>query len=246
MIQKSETRCATSATNLAGLFLALALGGCANNSATRIDARASTVAVGELRMAINFDHVKEVAAPHTGNAIELGTTKSRGSADQSIATGQNPIILGNTTFAGPQQPKSDFDFTYSDLSWRSRFFNEGKFGTEISVGAGFSSIDLKVSSTTQIATQRIENFGVRVGGGLIYRLDSSSSLKANILGYYAPLLDTEIHDIERYELVYAKSFFDNFRLRVGYTYWQVAGYNHNNSDFKLIFSGPIIALDLEF
>lgn len=232
----------------AGLLLTLALGGCTNTSTTRILAKDPTVAFGELRMAYNLDNDKQPALPHTGNAIEFGAIKTRGSADQSLAAGQKPIIIGDTTFTAPQQLRNDVDFTYYDLSWRGRYFDilyDSKLALELFFGAGYSEVGLKVSSATQVAAERIENFGARAGGGLIYRLSPSSSFQARGSIFWAPLTYA-VHDIGRYELVYAKAFLDNFRLRVGYARLHVFGYNSGKSDFQLDFSGPILALDLEF
>lgn len=242
---------ATSAHLIAGMFFVLALSGCNNVSTTRIDARDNTVSLGQLRMAYNFDHEKNAALPHTGNAIELDVTKTKGSDIQSLSSSQLPITLGNTTFYGPQQLKNEFDFTYYELSWRNRLFIENKIVMEISVGAGYSLVDLKTSSASQNAVDRVQSSGVRGGLGLIYLLSPSSSIQARGSAYYAPLQIRAADSIARVELVYAKAFFDNFRLRVGYSAWQVYGHSLNalslpNSDFKLDFSGPIAALDFEF
>jgi hypothetical protein len=250
-LQKVITRFATFVLFLGGLFLTMNLGGCASNSTTPIQARDNTIALGELRIAFNFDHNKQAALPHTGEAIEIGITKTRGSADQSLTSGQLPIILGDTRFTAPQQLKNDFDFTYNDMSWRNRFFNEDQFGTEISVGGGYSSIDLKVSSATQVASKRIESIGLRAGAGVIYLLSPSSSIQARGSIFGAPLQYTAAKEIIRLELVYAKAFLNNFRLRAGYTSWHVSGVDdrgssYPSSDFKLEFSGPVLALDLEF
>jgi len=249
--QKVITRFATFVHFIGGLLLTMTLGGCASNSTTPIQARDNTIALGELRIAFNSDHNKQAALPHAGEAIKLGITRTRGSADQSLTSGQLPIILGNTTFAAPQQLKNDFDFSYADISWRKSFYNEDKFGTELSIGTGFASVGLRVSSPTQTASKQIENGGIRAGIGLIYLLSPSSSIQARGSIFGAPLQQTATKEIRRLELVYAKAFLDHFRLRVGYTSWQVSGVDDRGSiypasDFKLVFSGPILALDLEF
>lgn len=243
----SETRCATSTIVFVVLLVTLALGGCSNPKGTRIDIRDNSVALPELRVAYNFDHNKQAASPHAGYAIELDVTKTNGSASQSLASGQLPIILDRTTFTAPQQILNDFDLTYRELSWRYRGFNfnEGKLGLELSAGIGMSLLELKVSSATQVATKKMEGYGARAGLGLIYNLSPGSSFQAKISGYYAPLVPG-VHDIERFDLVYAKAFLDNFRLRAGYTFWRLYGSNNLESEFKLEFSGPVLALDLEF
>lgn len=243
-------RCLTSAPLLAGLLFTLSLIGCANNSATRIDARDNSVAIGEMRMAYNFDNIKEAATPHTGHAVVLGVTKTSGKANQSLAAGQSPIIHGDKTFTAPQQLQNEFELTQRELSWRYRKFrsNEGKpgvWGLELSAGLGNTLLDLKVSTATQVATKNIERYGALAGVGLLYNLSPVSSFQAKFSVYYAPLA-YGINDIERLDLVYARSFHDNLRLRAGYSFWHLTGNNSSESGFKLEFSGPVLALDLEF
>jgi hypothetical protein len=257
--QQVGMRCITFAPLLAGLLLALSLEGCSSNSTTRIDVRDNSVSVRELRMAYNFDHQKETAFLHTGNAIEFGITNTSGRADQSLTSGQLPIILNQVVFNAPQQIKNEFDFAFYDLAWRYRNFFEEKFGMELSVGAGYSLIDLKSSSTTQIASQRFESSGARIEYGLLYLLSPSSSVQARAKFYWAPLQYTAVDSIARLELVYAKTFLKNFNLRAGLSRWQVSGhddrsffdsnqsvYRPSRSDFRLDFFGPTIALNLEF
>ena len=250
--RETDNRFAAFTVLIVFLLISLTLEGCHNTSTSRIEIRDNTVALGQLRMAYNFDHEKNAAFPHTGTAIELDVTKTRGSSNQSLTAGQLPITLGNTTFSAPQQLKNEFDFTYYDLSWRHRFFPvENKFGIDFSLGAGYSLVDLKASSATQYTSDRFQSSGVRGGLGLIYLLNPSSSIQVRGTAYYAPPQEKAADAITRVELVYAKAFLDNFRLRVGYTAWQIYGHSFNilsmpNSDFKLEFSGPVLALDLEF
>lgn len=244
--QKAESCSATSAPLFAGLMFALVLSGCSNTSATRIEARDSPVALPELRMAYNFDHEKQAAAPHAGHAVEIGATTVTGSGSQSLAAGQLPVILNFKTFTAPQQLKIDFDFSYSDISWRYRIFrDDGKFGGEVSLGGGYTSIDLKVSSTTQVAANRYDSVGMRIGVSLIYRLSSNSSIHASSLSFVSPYPIYGAYSMGRNELVYANAFHDNFRLRAGYARWHAFGYS-SGSDFEMDFAGPLLALDWEF
>jgi len=236
------------------LLLTMTLGGCQNTSTTRIDAKDNTVALPALRMAYNFDHEKQAASPHNGHAIEFGITTARGSSSQVLSPGQLPIILNQTTFTAPQQLRNDFDFTDMELLWRYRFrnpiFNDDKLSTEISVGAGSNTINLKVASATQVASRRVDSTGLRVGLGLIYRLGQSSSIQMSALGYGSPFVISGADQMLRYELVYAKTYLDNFRVRAGYAIWHVkgslSGPQASESDFYLELSGPTLALDLEF
>ena len=237
----------TSTSIFATLIISLVLAGCSNLSRTRIEAKDVHVASPELRMAYNYDDDKHTALPHTGHAIEFSVTSAKGSGTQSLSAGAPSIELNRTSFTAPQQMSYDFYFTYGDVSWRWRkFFKESKFGLEVSAGPGFTSLNLQASSPTQSTSQRFENLGARASFGPIFRFTPSSSIQANFLMFYSPLVLSGIHDAQRYELVYAQAFQDNFRLRAGYVKWHIVGYNDFQSDFIADFAGPLLALDLEF
>lgn len=246
--QKVATRCATLAPLLAGLLLTLALEGCSNFNATPIVAKDYQVATWEFRMASKLDAEQRLSLPNTEDAIEFGITATKGSADQSLASGQPPVILNKTSFNSPQQLKNEFDFTYADFSRRFRYFNLLGYvplGLEVTAGAGYSSVGLKVSSTTQSASNHAESLGIRVGGGLIYRLHTNNSIQARASMFKATLQESGANQITRFELVYAKEFLHRFRLRAGIAGWNVYGIMMLGSDFNLQFYGPFAALDLE-
>jgi hypothetical protein len=197
-------------------------------------------------MAFNFDHEKHASSPHSGHAIELSASKTRGGASNSQESGQLPIVLHGVKFTSPQQLKYDFDYEYGDIAWRWRkFFNEGILGLEVTAGHGYTTVDLKVSSATQSATDQFTSKGPRAGVGLILRVNPSSSFQARALQYIS--FAYGVDNIKRVEIVYAKTLFDNFNLRAGYAGMQVWGTNHyGESDFKFDMAGPVLALDLSF
>lgn len=241
-------------TLLTGLLLIFILTGCANSRTSRIDARDDSSAIGEIKMVYNLDHVKEAASPHEGQAIELTITKTSGKADTSLASGQLPVIIDQATFTLPQQLKNEFSSTYWDLAWRHRFFYAAGFsnvGLNYSVGLGYSSVDITVTSATQHGSRRFESLGARLEIGLIYLLDAGSSVQANAMGYWAPLQSTAADSMSQVEVVYTKAFLRNFNFRAGYARWQAFGHDDQGyyvprSDFRLELGGPIVALDMEF
>lgn len=245
--QKTGTRCAT-ARLLAGMLATLALGGCGLLPTTRIDAEDNRVFLPALRADINFGDGKQaVSEPHTGNAIEFGISKAKGSDSQSIATGQSPIILNGTTFTAPQQLRNDFDYNFANISWRWRkFFAERSLGLEVTAGAGFSSLDLTVSSPTQRASDHHFTRGPQAGVGLIWRLNPSTSLQGRVSEFISAA-DQGVNRMMRYELFIAKAFHENLTLRAGYAAWDVNGQGQSGmSDFQLRLSGPALALDWDF
>lgn len=242
--QLVDVRCITHAPLLAGLLLTFAVGGCTNTDATRIEAKDAMVAIPEMRVAVNLDHVKEAASLHAGHAIELSVTKGKGSGSQSLETGQLPVLVGmpQTTFTAPQQLRNEFAFTYSEIAWRRRmFFKEGTYGVEWSVGLGESTLDMKVSSDTQVATQKFIRSGARGGVGLIYSMGHGNSIQ--LRGF---ILKSPESMMNRAELVYTKTLLDNLRLRAGLAGGSISGYNYLRSDYSFEFGGPLLALDLEF
>jgi hypothetical protein len=198
---------------IAGGALALLLGGC---TTTTINADAKNVNVPSVRVAVNLDEgATPAAVPHTGHAIELGHARAKGHADQTLSTGQNPILYGNQTFTAPQQLRNEFDFNYTDISWRWRkFFGERVMGLELSAGVAHTVLDLSVMSTTQRASGNFATNGVQGGVGFVWRMASATSLHARAAGYVSSNT-TGISNLGRYELFLAQALGDNLALRAG-------------------------------
>jgi len=245
--QKTGTRCAT--TRLLGSILAtLALGGCGLLPTTQINAEDNRVFLPALRADINFGDDKQPASePHTGHAIEFGIAKAKGSDSQSLMTGQSPIILNGTIFTAPQQLQNDFNYNFANISWRWRkFFSERSLGLEVTAGAGFSSLDLAVSSPTQRASDHLYTRGPQGGVGLVWRLNPGTSLQGRVSEFISAA-DQGVNRMTRYELFFAKALHENLTLRAGYAAWDVNGQNqYGMSDFQLRLSGPALALDWDF
>lgn len=245
--QKTVT-CYGSLRLFTGMLAILAMGGCGLLPTTQINAEDNRVFLPALRADINFSDGKQVASePHTGNAIEFDVAKAKGSDSQSLMTGQSPLILNGTKFIAPQQLRNDFDYNFSNISWRWRkFFSERSLGLEVSAGAGFSSLDLAVSSPTQRASDHLYTQGPQAGVGLIWRLNQDTSLQGR-MSRFISAADQGVNQMTRYELSFAKAFHDNLTLRTGYAVWDVSGARqYNMSDFKIRLSGLVLALDWSF
>lgn len=246
--QKTRT-CYATVCLLTGRLATLALGGCGGLlPTTQINAEDSRVFLPALRADINFSDGKQAASePHTGNAIEFDVAKAKGSDSQLLMTGQSPIILNGTKFIAPQQLRNDFDYNFSNVSWRWRkFFSERSLALEVSAGAGFSSLDLDVSSPTQHASGHLYTQGPQAGIGLIWRLNQSTSLQGRISRFISAA-EQGVNQMTRYELSFAKALHDNLTLRTGYAVWDVNGAKqYKMSDFKIRLSGLVLALDWSF
>lgn len=225
---------------------ALVLAGCLATPTTPIEAENTNVIQPSVRASFNVNGGNRAASEaRSGHAIEIGYQNTRVSSNQSLSGGQAPVNHNSTIFLSPNQLKNDFDFTYSDISWRMREFGGRPFGFEVFAGIGQSSLGLTVTSPAQRASRHFNTTGLQLGFGLMWRMNPSSSLHAHTSYYFAA--DTGVSDIEKYELYYANAFHKNLSLRAGYADWKVKGFGESGmSDFQLHFAGPNLVLDCNF
>ena len=229
----------------AAMLAALPLAGCGLVT-TRIEAEDNSVFLPAMRAALNLSEVREAPSrPQTGHGVEIGWAGARGSDRQSLAASDPPIVLNNTTFSAPQQLRNDFAFSFTDISWRWRKFpGERPLGLEVLAGGGYSSLSLTVSSLAQQASNHFASWGPQAGIGLIWRIEPTTSLQARAVGFLSAA-DKGVNKAARYELFVSKAFHENLTLRAGYARWEVTGQRQiSMSDFRLRFSGPVLALDI--
>jgi hypothetical protein len=246
MISTRYLKLAPALRILTALLLVNALSGC--GTATPILANDSRVFQPSIRVTSSLDDDKSGSANvHSGRVIEFGLTKARGSGDQTLAAGKSPILFNSKTFVAPLQLKNDFDLTYADLSFRWRkFFRDRALGIELGGGAGYTSLDLAVSSATQSTSDRYASYGIQGGVALIWRLQPSTSLHARVAGY-ASRGTVGVTDLGRYDFYLAQALGDNLSLRAGYAKWEVNGSGGvGTSDFRMVFSGPVLGLGMDF
>lgn len=230
----------------AGALATLVLGGCLSTVPIKVEDK--RVFLPAVRAAYNLDDDKQDASePQTGRAIEFGLAKAKGGGNQYIASNQEQVILNNMLVTGPQQLRNDFDFTFANISWRSRkFFQERSMGLELFGGIGFTSLDLTVSSSTLRASGRFDTAGGQGGVGLIWRASPSTSIQGRV-AVFLSAADQGVTSIGRYELFFAHALDKNLTLRAGYAGWALNGpAGSGMSDFKLRFSGPTVVLDWDF
>jgi hypothetical protein len=227
------------------MLAALSLGGC-GLATTRVDAEDNRVFLPAVRATLDLGEGKQPPSePQTGYAVEIGITGARGSDSQFLSSGQAPVILNDTVFLPPQELKNEFAFSFADVSWRWRKFpGKGLLGLEVLAGVGYSSLGLTVSSPTQRASDHFATWGPQAGLGLIWRMQTTTSLQARAVGFLSGTT-LGVNEASRVELFLAKTFHENLSLRLGYAVWNVKGQGQNSmSDFQLRFSGPVLALDI--
>jgi hypothetical protein len=240
-----EMRSAAALRLFAGMLAALSLAGCGQLT-SRIEAEDNRVFLPAMRAALNLSEGRESPSrPQTGHAVEIGVAGMRGSDSQSLAAGDLPIVLNNTTFSAPQQLRNEFAFYFADVSWRWRKFpGERPLGLEVLAGLGYSSLGLTVSSPTQRASEHFATWGPQAGIGLIWRIEPTTSLQARAAGFLSGSSEGA-NQATRFELFVAKAFSENLTLRAGYAGWEVRGDDQvGTSDFRLRFSGPVLAIDI--
>lgn len=232
---------------LAGVLVVSALAGCVTT--TPINANDPHVFIPSLRAAVSLDDsAKQAPAePQSGRAFEFEVAKAKGSGDQRLTSGQLPVVFDTTTFTAPQQLRNDFDFVFADASFRwRRFFRERSLGLEVGGGIGYTSLGLTVASPTQTAHQHFTTYGPQGGVAFIWRMRPATSLHARISGFVSKS-DTGVSNFGRYELYVAQALGDNLALRAGYAKWEVNGKSgYYQSDFRAIFSGPVLDVGLNF
>lgn len=244
--QNARFRSAALARLFSWILTTLVLAGCQAIPTTPIEAEDTNVFQPSVRASFNVNGGDRAASEaRSGHAIEIGYQSTRVSSNQSLSGGQAPVYYNGSTFLSPNQLRNDFDFSYSDISWRMREFGGRPFGFEVFAGIGQSSLGLAVTSPAQRASRHFNTTGLQLGFGLMWRMNPSSSLHARTSYYLAA--DTGVNDITKYELYYANAFHKNLSLRAGYADWKVKGFGESGmSDFQLHFAGPNLVLDCNF
>jgi hypothetical protein len=238
---------------LPGVLLVIsACAGCAGTPSTTITTDASHVFNPSLSVAVGLDDDKQPPSePHSGHAIEMEAGRAKGSGLQTLASGQPPVVINNTTFNAPQHLRNDFDFYYADMAYRYRkFFGERQaVGIEAMGGIGYTSLGLAVSSSTQQDAGRFSNTAAKGSFAFIWRMRQSTSLDIRLstfrwLNAFAG--GGAVTSADRFELFLAQAVGDNLSLRLGYTSWTIDGSTGAGSDFHTTFGGPMANLGFNF
>ena len=226
------------------LLAACVLAGCASPKTTiRVDD--NDVALPTMRVVIPFRQLDESdVILHTGGALEMAYTFGKGRDTQELRPGQDPVVLGSTTFVAPQSLTNDFNFRYFDVMYRWRLVHaSGAYGLELLAGGGGLRSRLTVTSTTQHATDKLDALGVGLGLGGLWQLRPGTLLQARYLtldgiGY--------LDDMTRFEAFLVQSLGRHAATRIGYGNWQIRANPGFNSGLRLKASGPTFGLDLNF
>lgn len=241
------------AARLSIVLLAIsACAGCAGTPSTTIAADDQHVFNPSVSAAIDLGNPGQShSAPHSGHAIEIEAGRAKGTGPQTLASGQAPVIINNTTFNGPQQLRNDFDFYFADVSYRYRkFFGERQaIGIEATGGLGYASLGLAVSSATQHDAGRYSNTAAKGSFAVIWRAGESTSLHVRLTSFRslsAFSAGGAVTAADRFDLYLGQALGDNLSLRAGYANWSVQGSTGLGSDFNVTFGGPMLDLGCNF
>lgn len=250
-LRQLAVRFSAPARLLGGWVFISVFSGCAGTPSTTISTDASRVFNPSLRVAIDIDDSPRPASePQSGKAFEIEAGRAKGGGYQTLATGQAPVIINNTTFSGPQQLRNDFDFSYAKVSfrWRKFFGERQRAGIELAGGLGYAALGLTVSSPAQRDSGRFGNMGAQGSVGFIWCMRQSTSLHLRLSTFRSPNAMTYqgVTSADAAELSFEQALGDNLSLRAGYTSLVVDGSTGPGSDFHTTFSGPMVNLGLNF
>lgn len=226
------------------LLAACVLAGCASPKTT-IQVDDNAVALPTMRAVIPFRQPDESdVILHTGSALEMAYTSGKGRDTQELWPGQDPVVLGSTTFVAPQSLTNDFKFRYFDVMYRWRLVHaSGAYGLELLAGGGHLRSRLTVTSTTQRATDELYAFAGGLGLGGLWQLRPGTLLQARYLSLGGI---GDFDDMTRFEAFLVQALGRHAAARIGYGYWKFRADPSHISGLRLTASGPTFGLDLSF
>ena len=247
MVGQIRTLCAAAA--------ALALAGCCcSRSTSSLDLEDTSSFTGAVRLAADFAgrETPRPSAPHTSHAIELEISGAKGSDNQTLGAGQQPVVFGGETFLAPQTVHADFDFRLAYIGYRYRqVFERSGLGLEALVGPGYAQLGLSVAGPLRRASERLRDGGLVVGLGAMLRFWGASSVNFRATGFGSGSTDG-VTSATRYDLYFAQALGRNAGIRAGYSWWNIRSEREDDygsstlSPIRVRMSGPAVGLELMF
>lgn len=224
----------------AGLLLAACVS--SGTPPTPIEVTDRDVAIPSLRVAWDTSRSAEPSSVGEGLTVELDLAAARGRDSQGLAAGQDPIVFNGVTFSGPQTIGQRFDFFFTSLAARWRFFfGESRVGVETLIGGGYSALDLRLDSGSQRVKDELSSVGVTAGFGVLWRAGKHTTLQAR---FTSLATFDEPSQVSATELVVTQALARHVKFRGGYARWEIEA--DNGSDIEVKFAGPVLGLELDF
>jgi hypothetical protein len=217
-----------------------------------------TSGIGSLRLSFNIagePSLRGPAVPHSGHGIELGLSGGSGEDTQTLSVGQPVVVFGGRVFNLAGTLQHEFDFGFLEVAYRyRRFFGESKaFGIEALGGLGIASLDLTTTSATARASDKLENWGLVGGFGIVWKFLPSTSLQSRITLFGSGEREG-VTGAARLDVHVAHALARNIALRAGLVSWgivsQRAGEDDEddsiNSRIRAGLAGLSLGLDIAF
>ena len=195
------------------------------------------------------------AVPHGGHGIELGLSGGSGEDTQTLSVGEPVVVFGGRVFNTAGTLQHEFDFGFLEVAYRyRRFFGESKvFGIEALGGLGIASLELTTTSATARASDKLENWGLVGGFGIVWKFLPATSLQSRITLFGSGEREG-VTGAARVDLHVAHAVARNIALRAGVVSWgivsQRAGEDDDNdsinSRIRAGLSGLSLGLDVAF
>jgi hypothetical protein len=230
-------------------FLVVVAAGCATVPLTTIEAHERNVLLPSARIGWNLTPRSETPSrPADGHGLEFTAYGGSGTDTQELVSGQLPVESGGQTFLAPQTLQHDFDVRVYQLAWRWRQFLADPVGLEVIAGAGYTRLDLEVSSASQRASESLSSTGVVAGIGALWRVRPSTTLHARV-EWFGSADSNGITEADRMELSLAQAIGRHVVARVGYArsaFYSERSESAGLSDIELDLRGPLLGVELQF
>jgi hypothetical protein len=223
-----------------------------------IEAIDRTSGVASLRLSFNIAGEpgwKGPAVPHSGHGIEIGLSGGSGEGTQTLSVGEPVVVFGGRVFDTAGTLQHEFDFGFLEVAYRyRRFFGESKgFGIEAIGGLGIASLDLTTTSAATSASDKLENWGVVGGFGIVWKFLPATSLQSRLTLFGSGEREG-VTGAARLDVHLAHALARNIALRAGLVSWgivsQRAGEDDEddsiNSRIRAGLSGLSLGLDIAF
>ena len=150
------------------------------------------------------------------HAIDMGFSYARARHKQDRDNGDQPIILGGTTFAGTD---GDIQWTsniqLAHVGYRPRWWiANSNFALEGVLGVGWAGLGIKGTANGLSASERLSNAGIVVGVGGIWKFAPNASLQVRALSFGSGD-DEGVSSAGRFDVTVAYAVAKNFQVRGG-------------------------------
>jgi hypothetical protein len=224
------------------------------NSTSDIDASGGSL-VPSLGITIGLSGESSLpSASGSSHAIELGYAAARAKDRDRLRVGDNPIVVGDQTFTGAQDLNYSQSIQFADLAYRYRRWldSDSRFAVEVLGGAGWAALNLKVDGAAQSAQERLNNAGVLLGVGALWRFLPNTALQARAMGMFSGSTEG-VTRAGRFEVTLTQALGRHAQLRAGLGALSVYSARENDGDsnsakspIRASAGGLVLGFDLLF